>query len=90
MHAALRGSSIGSIEGIRAHTASSLWTIDLTQVLLPFGELGLGLGIRISKRCLDPAGELIVGEISPLIIDVAFALLPAAFYSIPVHFGFLT
>jgi hypothetical protein len=90
MCAALRCFSIGSIEAIRAHTASSSWAIDLTQVLLPFGELRLILDIRISKRCLNPAGELVVGEVSPMIIDVAFALLPVAFDSIPVHFGFLT
>lgn len=33
--------------------------------------------------------QLVVGELAPLLLDVALELLPVAFNSIPVHFRFL-
>jgi hypothetical protein len=33
--------------------------------------------------------KLVVGELAPLLLDVALHLLPVAFYAIPVHRGFL-
>src|SRR6476620_6322066 len=34
-------------------------------------------------------GEIIVSELAPLFLDLAFDLLPIAFDSVPIHFGLL-
>lgn len=33
--------------------------------------------------------EVIIGELSPLLFDIALELLPVTFNAVPVHFGFL-
>ena len=71
-------------------TASSRRAIDLTQALLPVREFALCLVILDSICFLDPADELVLGEIAPSLHDISLELIPVAFYAIPVHFIFIS
>ena len=81
--------------GARLRAASLRRAIHFVLSFLPGGNLLLRLFLGDSVGLLDfaeklfaPARdyvELIVGEFSPLLLDVALELLPVAFDSIPIH-----
>ena len=82
---------------MRSRARSHAISLDVTgflHVLLPGGELLLRFILGDAIGFLDPAGEvvtlarnhveLVVGELAPLLLDVALELFPVAFDAIPV------
>jgi hypothetical protein len=67
--------------------------------LEPAVDLALGLVLRNAIALLETAGELlalaldhvevVIGELAPLLLNLAFELLPVSFNAIPIHHSLL-
>src|SRR5262249_38366319 len=69
---------------------------ELRGVVQPGIDLFLGLLLAVAVALLQSAGELlalafndveiVIGELAPLLLNLAFELVPVSFHTIPIHF----
>src|SRR5207237_11081 len=92
-----RSSPFHSSSGFCFCCSRSAMVVSLVEILarFPVGNLALGLVLADAVGLLDLADqlvalpgdlvELVVGQLAPLLLDLAFGLLPVACDAVPVH-----